>query len=75
VFTALQVDEDSGENEIDELKPRMCEVDEELGRKQDTVQEYFRILGTYIPWQTEVNKLIEMVPFGDVIFGYKVHVQ
>jgi len=45
VLAALLVDEDSGENEFDELKPRMCEVDEEIDRKQDTVQEYFQILG------------------------------
>ena len=40
--TALQVDKDSRENEFDELKPGMCEVDEELSRKQDTVQEYLK---------------------------------
>jgi len=33
VLAALLVDEDSGENEFDELKPRMCEVDEEIDRK------------------------------------------
>jgi len=56
VLKALQVDKDYGENEFDELKPSMREVDEELDKNQDTVQEYFRNLGTYILfWQTEVN--------------------
>jgi len=41
-----QVDEDSGENEFDELNPIMREDDEEHDRKQDTVQEHFRNLGT-----------------------------
>jgi len=41
VPTALQVDEDSRENEFDVLKPGICEVDEELSRKQDILQEYF----------------------------------
>ena len=44
---ALQVDKNSSVNEFDELKPSMCEVDEEVDRKQDAVQEYFRNLGTY----------------------------
>ena len=33
-------DKDSCENEFDELNPRMCEVDEELDTKQDTVQNW-----------------------------------
>jgi len=33
----------------------MCQVDEEIDRKHHIVQEYFRNVGTYILWQTEVN--------------------
>jgi len=52
VITTFQDDKDTGENEFDDLKPRMREVDEDLDIKQDTVQEYFLKLGTYILWQT-----------------------
>jgi len=71
VLTTLQVDKDSNENEFDDLKPRICEVDEELDRKQDTVQEYFRNLGAYILWQMKVNQSIEIVPFGYVVLATK----
>jgi len=52
VPTALQVGEASRENEFDELKPEMREVDEKLHR---TVQEYFRNLSTYILWHIKIN--------------------
>ena len=51
VLTVLQVDEDFSEKDFDELKPSMCEVDEELDMEQDTVQEYFPNLGTYFDRQ------------------------
>jgi len=65
---------DSSENQF-ELKPGMCEVDEEHHRKQDTVQEYFRNSGTNILWKTEINYSKEIVSFGYVIFGYKMDMQ